>query len=129
MANVLFTNFGMVTNDVFNVVWKLTRAMKKAGWTYKSSGDGTGLGKDTSGNPANDKWGGNADPATDSYPSFTAVSAWWNAQGPSTLKIPITSASVGTFIRGEDISQTTTGAHGELLGYIFDILGGKYDYI
>jgi hypothetical protein len=120
MANVIFPNFGMVTNDIFNVIWKLTRAMKKAGWIYKASGDGTSLGKDTSGNPANDKWGGNADPALDSYPSFGSVSAWWCAQGPSTLKVPITSASVGTFMRGEDGYQASTGAHGEILGYIFD---------
>lgn len=107
--------------DLFFVIWKLTRAMKKAGWTYKSSGDGTSLGKDTTGVAANDKWGGNADPATDTYTGFNAVSAWWNAQGPSTLKIPISTASAGTFIRGEDVSQATTGAHGELLGYLWDI--------
>ena len=123
MANVLFTNFGMVTNDIFNVVWKLTRAMKKAGWIYKSSGDGST--KDTSGTPANDKWGGNADPAADTYPSFGNVSAWWNAQGPSTLKIPIINPSAGTFIRGEDGYQTATGAHGEILGYIFDTTAAK----
>lgn len=121
LSTAIVNNTTSGVTDLFFVIWKLSRAMKKAGWTYKSSGDGTSLGKDTTGVAANDKWGGNADPATDTYPNFNTVSAWWNAQGPSTLKIPISIASTGTFIRGEDISQSTTGAHGELLGYLWDI--------
>lgn len=121
LSTAVVNNTTFNVTDLFFVIWKLTRAMKKAGWTYKSSGDGTSLGKDTTGIAANDKWGGNADPATDTYTGFNTVSAWWNAQGPSTLKIPISTASTGTFIRGEDISQATSGAHGELLGYLWDI--------
>jgi hypothetical protein len=45
--------------------------------------------------------------------------AWWCAQGPSILKIPITTASTGTFIRGENVVQATTNAEGELLGYTY----------
>lgn len=196
MANVVIPNFITNGTDMFNVVWKLSRAMKKAGWVYKSSSNTTT--KDTSGIATNDLWGGNADPNLDSYPNFNAAAntvsvgsqtlplatfnatnpiaagfpssgtfqvlsatgiqtitytgttttsftgctggtglvststpitvgtttSWWNAQGPSTLKIPITSAqisgSLGNFIRGENITQATTGAQGELLGYLFD---------
>jgi hypothetical protein len=200
MSNVIFPNFTAVNStNAFNILWKLSRAMKKAGWIYKSSGNGSS--KDTSGTASNDLWGGNTDPATDIYAgigtvstggpqnlpaasinatnpqtagfptsgtilvatsangwqtitytgttstSFTGcsggtgsipagsaignaainmdtVAGWWNAQGPSTLKIPITTSAVpginGYFMRGEIISQATTGAQGEIIGYIFD---------
>jgi hypothetical protein len=45
--------------------------------------------------------------------------AWWCAQGPSVLKIPITAASVGNFIKGENVVQSTTLAEGEVLGYTY----------
>jgi hypothetical protein len=205
MANVIIGNYqptivytSSITNT-FSVIWKLTRAMKKAGWTYKSSGNGSS--KDTTGVASNDLWGGNTDPNTDTYSSFAAittgsqslptatlntttnpqtagfptsgtilvatstngwqtvsytgittssftgctggtgtvpassavgsaainmdlVTGWWNAQGPDTLKIPISTAQVdgygGAFIRGENVTQSVTGAQGELLGYLFD---------
>lgn len=200
MANVIIPNYQLSGSaDPFNAIWKLTRAVKKAGWLYKSSSNG--FQKDTSGTAANDLWGGNADPAIDSYsgtsttvngsqslppaggtltvasaasfpsnggtiqvatsangwqtitytgttattftgctggtgtaPSgtlvglagmtFNTVSAWWNAQGPSTLKIPISASQIsgadGYLIRGENVTQATTGAQGELLGYLFE---------
>jgi len=67
------------------------------------------------------------DPMGDLYSSFSAQQttvAWWCAQGPSILRIPITSAAVGTFIRGENIVQATTGAQGEFIGYIFSAGAG-----
>ena len=199
MSNVIFANFKPVTTtNAFNILWKLSRAMKKAGWIYKSSGNGSS--KDTSGNAANDLWGANTDPANDTYSpestvstgaqtlptatlnatnpqtagfptsgtlqvatstngwqtvtytgtnttSFTGctggtgtvpagsaigggainmdtVAGWWNAQGPSTLKIPIntplTPGIDGYFMRGETVSQATSGAQGEIIGYIYD---------
>ncbi len=193
----------------FNTVWSLTRAMKKAGWKYKASGDGTS--KDTSSAPNSDLWGnagttanpgaaaasitanargratvtglsgitaldkgrflqiagsgsGNngyhqieeilssssvkidartatitapdanngaltwtvQDPLGTSYPSaLNSVAAWWCAQGPSVLRVPITALpAVGpggfTFLRGENIVQATTGFEGEIIGYVFD---------
>ena len=129
MATIRFLNQALSTSvvnntsaaltDLYFVIWKLSRAMKKAGWTYKASSDGST--KDTSGTASNDKWGGNVDPAADTYNGFNGSSAWWNAQGPSTLKIPISGPSTGTFIRGEDGYQASSGAHGEILGYIWDI--------
>lgn len=50
--------------------------------------------------------------------SALANGAHWTGRGPSVLKIPIAAASVGTFERGENIVQATTGAEGELLGYV-----------
>ena len=130
MANVVIPNFSPVSvstsQDAFTIIWKLSRAMKAAGWVYKASADGTT--KDTSGTATNDKWGGNANPLLDTYPSFpggnTTAQAWWCAQGPSTLKIPISAKQVpGSytgFMRGENITQATTNAQGEIIGYLFD---------
>lgn len=118
LSTAVVNNTSAVTTDLYFVMWKLTRAMKKAGWTYKASS--SNVAKDSSGVAANDLWGGNADPATDTYPGFNAASAWWVGQGPSTLKIPIAAPSIGTFIRGEDGYQASSGAHGEILGYIWD---------
>jgi hypothetical protein len=125
MANVYFTNLALQSaNHAFSAIWKLTRALKKAGWTYQSSGDGTS--KDTTGNAANDKWGSAADPQNDAYPTgLDGVAAWWNAQGPTTLKVSMTSAPTGTFIRGETVTQASTNAEGEFLGYDFDSTGAQ----
>jgi len=65
------------------------------------------------------------DPLTQIYPqailSGSTSGAWCNLQGPSTLKIPISNGvPVGSFFKGENIVQSTTGATGELLGVIVD---------
>lgn len=122
MANV--TKFYTVSTDVvsnfFSIVWMWTRCMKQAGWVYKASSDGTTT--DTTGVAANDKWGGGGTPTSDTYPTaFSAISGpWWVAQGPQVLKLTITAASTGTFVRGEQVSQATSAATGEILGYVFD---------
>lgn len=212
--NVLLANFAPTNpvNVTSNLIWKLTRALKKAGWKYKASGNGTS--KNTSSDPAADLWkgttvqvNGGAAAFIDSAPTrgrmnignllgitaadkgrfillsgaaisannnlhqieeivsatevridarnfavsgpdantgsvgwqifdpmddqggtgsnlgtnfSTGVASWWCAQGPSTLKIPFIAASTGTFVKGENIVQTTTGAEGELLGYVFE---------
>lgn len=213
--NVIVPNYPVLSSATstppnnFNTIWMLTRAMKKAGWKYKASGDGTS--KDTSSNPNSDLWGnagtsanpgaaaasitavsrgratvtglsgitsldkgrflqisgsgsGNNgyhqieeiissssvkidarnisitapdanngaltwviyDPTGTSYPTaLNTVAAWWTAQGPSILRIPITAAPVVgpggfTFLRGENIVQATTGFEGEIIGFVHD---------
>jgi len=124
MANAYATNFPIPsTTNVFQVIWKLSRVMKAAGWTYKASGNGTT--KDTSGTASNDLWGGNANPLLDSYSSVASGSGdtagmWWCASGPQTIKVPLTAAPTGTPVRGEIVTQATSGATGELWGYVFD---------
>jgi hypothetical protein len=59
------------------------------------------------------------DPLLENY-LLLQQSSWLCMQGPSTLKIPITSASTGTFLKGENITQTTSGAQAEIIGYVFD---------
>ena len=59
------------------------------------------------------------DPLLENY-LLLNQNTWLCMQGPSTLKIPITAAATGTFLRGENITQTTTGAQGEIIGYTFD---------
>ncbi len=215
MPNVQSQNLTFfASNESFFYWWKATRLLKTAGWRYKSSSDGSA--KETSGNPANDKWGGGGivrgpitgaftigtptstsfggrstitglsgmtsaseghfltitgatnganngtwlitkfissssvrieNPAAvaettpggatfteisamlDSYPvalqGASGLGAWWNAQGPSTLKIPIGNSNPTGYIRGENVTQTTSGATGELLGVIPDTVGGN----
>lgn len=119
MADVFFLNQALQANNhAFSAVWKLTRAMKKAGWTYMGSGNGTT--KETTGVATADLWGGSADPASDTYPSLDGVAAWWQARGPSTLKVPVSTNSTGTFLRGEKVTQATSGAEGEILGFMYD---------
>ncbi len=62
---------------------------------------------------------------TDTIPaSITAAlgnGAWWCAEGPSTMKIPIGAVVPAiSFIRGENVTQTTSGATGEVLGVLTD---------
>jgi hypothetical protein len=73
------------------------------------------------------------DPLQQVYPGYLQYynsadhgsGAWIILQGPTTMKIPIGSNAVtGTFIRGENIVQTGTGAQGELLGVVTDTTGG-----
>ncbi len=216
MPNVQIENYLLfASNEKFNGIWKLTRGLKTAGWRYKASGDATS--KDTTGNPANDKWGGGGvvqgpttvaftigaptttsfggrstltglagftsaapghfltitgatnsanngtwlitaflsatsvvienpnavaetTPGTATYTELSALldtypvafqgagalGAWWCGQGPSTLKIPVGSTTpTGTFIRGEPVTQTTSNATGEFLGFIGDVAGGN----
>ena len=204
--NVRLSNLALTqtTTTAFRGFFELTRAMKKAGWKFKASSDGTT--KISSADPAADQWGAgttsNAGAAAASIAAptqgratitgltnivasdkgkFLLISAaatgannnqhqieeilsstsvridarnfavaadanngaltwsirdplgntfnnsafnmntiaWWCAQGPSVLKIPITAASVGTFIKGENVVQATTLAEGEVLGYTY----------
>lgn len=120
MADQVAANYALVSsNHAMSTTWKLTRVMKKAGWVKFASSDGSA--KEVSRTASADKWGGNADPLLDSYPSIdTANASWWAAEGPKTHKISMTSAPTGTFVRGESVTQTTSGATGEFLGYDFD---------
>ncbi len=122
MANAYATNFAVPgSTNVLQVIWKLTRVMKKAGWTTVSHSNGSV--KTSAGTNNNDSWGSNADPLTDTYPSFDAVSPWIVMRGPSTLKIPLSAAPTGTPLRGEKITQAVSGAEGELLGHVWDSVG------
>lgn len=123
MANSFSTNFAIPSSsNFFQVIWRLSRVMKAAGWLYKASGDGTS--KDTSGTAGNDLWGGNANPLNDTYAGLTHLSdtsaGWWVASGPQTVRMTITAAPTGAPLRGEVVTQTTSGATGELIGYVFD---------
>lgn len=122
MANVLFPNYNLDTNTAsnsFSALWKLTRAMKKSGWKVLSYSDG--VTKTAIANGA-DAWGSNIDPASDVYPNLTfdAHVPWIVMSGPMTLKVPITAAGSGTFLRGEKITQAGSGVEGECFGYVFD---------
>lgn len=128
MTDQYVSNFAIpATTNVFQLIWKLTRAMKAAGWTTQASSDG--VNKDTSGVAANDKWGGSVNPLSDVYVTNTnnltdATSGGWIAmRGPSTVKVPLSAAPTGTFRQGETVTQATSGAEGELLGYVWDPVG------
>ena len=68
------------------------------------------------------------DPTTGTRVALDTTQCWIMMSGPSTLKVPITAAPVDgptgfTFIRGENVSQATTGAEGEIIGFVFDADG------
>ncbi len=68
-------------------------------------------------------------PLTSVYPSYLQAAngqgAWLDLQGPTIVKIPLAGAApTGSFIRGENVTQTTTGAQGECLGVVTDTGGG-----
>ena len=48
------------------------------------------------------------------------VSGWIVMSGPSTIRVPLTSAPTGTFIRNENITQSGSSATGTLVGYVWD---------
>jgi len=60
--------------------------------------------------------------------SITATNgtgAWICLQGPSIMKIPIgTNVPTGTFLRGEKVTATTSGATGTVIGVLTDTSGG-----
>jgi len=120
MANKFSMNYPIESStNIFDAIWKMTRVMKAAGWNVVAHSDGTT--KTSSGTNGNDSWGNNADPMDDTYPSgFTSAAPWIVMQGPTTIKFPFTSAPTGTFVRGEPITQATSGATGELLGIVWD---------
>lgn len=134
---VLDTN---VANNWFSAIWMMTRVMKAAGWLYQGSGDSSS--KDTSATATADLWGGNANPLVDAYPvAFnsrgTGVSPigltgpWIVLRGPDVIKLPIAAASSGgsnngLFLTGESVTQATSGATGELKGYVFDASNGGW---
>lgn len=53
------------------------------------------------------------------FDGITTNNQWLVLRGPSTLKIPL-SASPGNLVRGETITQTSTAAEGELIGWVWD---------
>lgn len=124
MANKFLTNVSLASsNDNFHVMWATSRVMKAAGWNVMAHSNGTT--KVADGTNANDGyWGNNSDPLTDTYPVFAAAAAWIVLRGPTTLKINLAAAPTpganGDFVRGEIVTQTTSGATGILSGYVWD---------
>jgi len=51
--------------------------------------------------------------------------AWINLQGPSTIKFPIGTATP-VFVKGENVTQATTGATGEVIGVYVDTVNGGW---
>ncbi len=118
MANVVLPNNPyQMGGNVNEAVWRLTRAMKKAGWLVVASSDG--VTKIAPATNSSDSWGTGADPALDTYPtSFATAVPWIVMRGPSTIKIPITTLPTVEPTRGERVTQGS--AEGEFLGYVFD---------
>ena len=79
--------------------------------------------KDTTALAACDPWGGAVDPTTDVYAGANQAmldgkAAWSVYEGPPTVKLICSSLSVGTFLRTETVTQATSLAEGEVLGYV-----------
>jgi hypothetical protein len=89
--------------------------MKTSGWRTLGSSNGTST---ATGSNAGDLWGSASNPLTDVYPTYFTLNtgSWIIMQGPSTLKIPISSSFSGTLLRGETLNQSSTNAICELIG-------------
>ncbi len=123
MADAYATQYTLnSTDNVFSTIWKLTRCMKAAGWNVVAHSNGSA--KTSAGTNNNDSWGNNADPMADTYPAFDSAAAWIVMQGPKTHKIAIAGPPTGTPVRGEQIIQASSGATGELIGYVWDASTG-----
>lgn len=119
MADALAPNYSLAaTDNVFSAIWKMTRCMKAAGWSTVAHSDG--VTKTSSGTNNNDSWGSSSNPLDDAYPAFNTAQAWIVMRGPKTLKLNLSGAPSGTFLRGEQVVQATTNATGELLGVVWD---------
>lgn len=108
MANAFALNYDCSNNAII-AIWQLTRQMVQAGWTHIASS----LGAATS--TAADLW------ATTKASWFAGITSgnWILLEGPSTLRIPFTTAP-GAMREGETITQNVTGATGELVSWIWD---------
>lgn len=108
MPNAQFQNWSGANTWCYHGLWKLSRALVAAGWIHVSSSDQTRVATD----PADDRW------VTE--PNFTTTLGYWCLlQGPSTFRIPFTTAP-GNFVRGETITQAVTGSTGELVSWVWD---------
>jgi len=67
---------------------------------------------------------------TDTYPpaGVAASGAWLLLQGPSTMRVPIGTIAntTGQFIKGENVTQATSGAQGEVIGVYIDTVNGGF---
>lgn len=82
--NVLIPNLSpLSTSGPWNYFWSMTRALKKAGYGYKASGDGTS--KDTSSNPAADLWNQTPGSAGVSVASGAAAAIQAPSRGRATV--------------------------------------------
>lgn len=50
---------------------------------------------------------------------------WWVGSGPQTLKIPLNANPGGIPLRGEIVTQATSLAEGELIGFVWDSIGSS----
>ena len=89
------------SNDQSSGIWKITRAMKQAGYRYRASSDATT--KDATGNPNNDKWGPGvqvgAQTATVSFTIGAPTTPAYGGRSTISGLTGFTSASVGHFLK------------------------------
>lgn len=109
MSNTIVSNYQpLSTTHVFSVIWKLTRILKNAGWIYKSSGNGTS--KDTSATAANDLWGGQSNPLTDTYSLMSVLSTGAQTLPTATLNTATSPITAGFATSGTlQVATSTNG--------------------
>jgi hypothetical protein len=111
MANAVAPNYNC-NNNIPVALWQLTRQMIAAGWTHVASSLATTLSIVI----GTDLW--NTDKTT--WATSVVTGNWWLGQGPVTWRIPFITAITGVFIRGETVTQATSGATGELIGQVWN---------
>lgn len=108
VATGIYLYFSAPVNNANDNFWTATSAVANDDGTGGSSGLGNGRVR-----WVERSW------LTTAYNAM-ANGAWIAIEGPCTLKIPFTSAPNGTFIRGENITQATSLAEGEVVGVTYE---------
>jgi len=105
--NVRVNNYSLGLTDstrAFESIWKLTRALKKAGWKFKASSDGTS--KVSTANPASDQWGSGT--VTNAGAAAASIAAPTRGRATVTGLTGIVATDKGKFLT---ITGATTGAN------------------
>ena len=80
----------------FRGFWEFTKTMRKAGWKYKASSDGTA--KETTGDPALDKWGATGQATTNAGAAAASIATPTRGRATVTGLTGIVAADKGRFL-------------------------------
>jgi hypothetical protein len=121
-GSIIYPSGGTVS-ILTTVGWQNVTYTAATGLTAGSSGNLTGCSGGTGSLVAGGSGAASAIVQGANNVSVDSTFGWWVAAGPLTVKIPLASNPTGTPLRGEVVTQATTGATGEYLGHVWDPVG------
>lgn len=102
-------NGALTAPECFNTIWKLTRALKRAGAKYLASGNGTS--KDTSGLPNSDLWGNAGATSNAGAASAATIASPTRGRATITGLTGITALDKGRFLVISGSGASNNGYH------------------